>query len=428
MACDSGEYIDRITELPEEIRERILGHLPITDAVRTSVLKKKWRHSWKTATHLNLYFDEDLERDMTEDMYFRMVARVFLAHIGPIHKIVLRPLWYENEGDTHIWLELLSRKGVNDLTIYCEDRIENFDLPASLFYCVELASLTLGRCRLVNSVAFRGFANLVRLELFEVSIHGDILEKIIASSALEILFIRSCNFNFYKTAISAPNLRVFSITSCYFGLDYIYLKNTLNVTVASFMLEMAEDIEDLKSNCFHVFGSLPMVERVTFDCRQHKTSNTDIIPDKHPGLLEKLRTMTLYCVDAISMDIVSFMFCIIRSSPNLQNLDIHTTDMYRTSHDKVGLKAVSQYLDVVCREGLKTNVTTISVTMELVKDTECMEAEINLISSVVSCCPILASLFVKTCPTLRCAVELQLSRVLERLGSSSSKPQVIYSS
>lgn len=278
MASEIGESgqrassIDRISELPDEVRECIIGLLPITDAVRTSVLKKKWRCCWKRAVQLNVYFDEDLETDMTEDKYYRMVGRVLLAHVAPIRKIVLRPLWYDMEGDVHTWLELLSRKGINDLKIFCEERIEWFDLPASLYYCVGLTSLTLGRCKLVDSVSFRGFPNLVRLELFEVGIYKDILEKIISSCPLEILLIRSCNFNYHKMAVCAPNLRIFSVTCCYFGLDFTCLKDTPNLKEASFLLEMDEDIDDLKSNCFDVFGSFSEIEVLTFDCRLHLVS------------------------------------------------------------------------------------------------------------------------------------------------------------
>ncbi|XP_074349590.1 F-box/FBD/LRR-repeat protein At1g13570-like isoform X3 [Apium graveolens] len=43
---------DIISELPGNIHEYILGCLPIQDAVRTSVLSTRWRHTWTMTPHL----------------------------------------------------------------------------------------------------------------------------------------------------------------------------------------------------------------------------------------------------------------------------------------------------------------------------------------------------------------------------------------
>ncbi|XP_039164510.1 F-box/LRR-repeat protein At5g02910-like [Eucalyptus grandis] len=43
---------DLISALPEEAIHRILSFLPVEDAVRTSVLSKRWRFTWTTTTSL----------------------------------------------------------------------------------------------------------------------------------------------------------------------------------------------------------------------------------------------------------------------------------------------------------------------------------------------------------------------------------------
>lgn len=56
---ESEELLDRISMLPDDIN---LGYLPITDAVRTSVLSKKWR-----------------------------------SHVGMNQKFFISPVWHKND-------------------------------------------------------------------------------------------------------------------------------------------------------------------------------------------------------------------------------------------------------------------------------------------------------------------------------------------
>ncbi|XP_044444468.1 uncharacterized protein [Triticum aestivum] len=46
--------VDRIGDLPDEIIHHLLSFLPAQEAVRTSVLARRWRHLWKSATGLRI--------------------------------------------------------------------------------------------------------------------------------------------------------------------------------------------------------------------------------------------------------------------------------------------------------------------------------------------------------------------------------------
>jgi len=54
VAVASGSDSGAIDVLPDDILEHILGFLPAAEAVRTSVLARRWRHRWKFATALNV--------------------------------------------------------------------------------------------------------------------------------------------------------------------------------------------------------------------------------------------------------------------------------------------------------------------------------------------------------------------------------------
>ncbi|CAM8878264.1 unnamed protein product [Rhodiola kirilowii] len=374
MTCKSGGShgsvgcIDIISGLLDEIRECILGYLPMCDAVRTSVLSRKLRYSWTRASQLNICLDEDMESDMdfSPDMYCGLVGRVLLSHVGPIRTFILRVTWRDREEDMNTWLQFVSRNGIEDLRLLCDEYIDGFDLPHAIFHCLGLSCLTLSKIFLHDSLPFKGFPNLVRLVLYDVSIFGDVLELVISSSPLEVLIIERCcwwsDHRPRKTAISAPNLRVLRVVCSYFGLVWTYLKYTPILRVASFAIEETDDIDSLQSNCFDVLRSMPKIEVLTFECLLHKPSSSDVIVLKLPELLVNLKTVTLYDMDVISVDKMSFMFCIMRSSPNLQTLDVHPY-IDKDTFSKESLTAATAYLDAVDKEEMKASVATLSVTI-----------------------------------------------------------------
>ncbi|KAL9664485.1 hypothetical protein QQ045_019888 [Rhodiola kirilowii] len=179
--------IDIISGLPDEIRERILGYLPICDAVRSSVLSRKWRYSWTRAPQLNLCLDEELETDMdfSSEEYRGWVGRILLSHVGPIHTFILHMTLRDRDEDLNTWLLFLSRNGIKDLKLLNEEFLDFFYVPQSIFQCLGLSCLTLRKINLYSSLPFRGFPNLTKLVLFDVDIPGDMLEQVISCCLLE---------------------------------------------------------------------------------------------------------------------------------------------------------------------------------------------------------------------------------------------------
>ncbi|CAM8885264.1 unnamed protein product [Rhodiola kirilowii] len=390
--------IDIISGLPDEIRERILGYLPICDAVRSSVLSRKWRYSWTRAPQLNLCLDEELETDMdfSSEEYRVWVGRILLSHVGPIHTFILHMTLRDRDEDLNTWLLFLSRNGIKDLRLLNEEFLDFFYVPQSIFQCLGLSF------NLYSSLPFRGFPNLTKLVLFDVDIPGDMLEQVISCCLLEVLFIERCGFYTRwpnhcarKNAITAPNLRILRVVCSY----YWYLKYTPNLRVASFSIDESAEIDFFQSNCFDVLRSMPKVEVLTFQCPLHKPSSSDVILKKLPELLVNLKTVTLYGRDAISVDEMSFMFCIMRSSPNLKTLDIHT-DLVEETFSKDSLTAATAYVDAVDKEEIKTSVTTLSVTISrYYVNEEYIGAQTALMGSIISCCPTLEKLPCKTAAT-----------------------------
>lgn len=270
--------IDRISSLPVEIREFMLGFLPITDAVRTSALSRKWRFTWTRAVQLNIHFDDDIDTEMEDDRYYRIVGNVFLSHVGRVDKCAIHVTERCFEGELNVWVRLLSRKNIKDLTIQSGYGYDRCNLPPSIFQCLGLSCLTLENFVLETSLAFNGFPNLVRLNLVNVDIHGDMLEQVVFGCPLEILLLEGCchysngmDYNCYKSAISSCTLGMLSIVCTCFSLCNTHLKYTPNISVASFTLDTVDDEMDrVTSNCFDFLGSMPKIEDLNFDCELHK--------------------------------------------------------------------------------------------------------------------------------------------------------------
>lgn len=450
----SMESIDIISRLPDEIRELILGYLPITDVVKTSVLSPKWRDSWTKVVQMNLLFDPTaiVEKDIFPDKYCRIIGKILLSHVGSVRKCVIHSFMDDNEerdgtkgwaflkGDMKAWLKWLSRKGIEDLTVHLkkglygdeadESDIQNFELPRSIFYCLELSCLSLERFIFTSSDAFRGFPNLVKLELNDTHIVGDILERIISSCLLETLVVINCIFTTRETAISSTSLKIFKFVRTPQENFPLILKFTPNLRVASFLMggtDYDEEFDLLYSNCFHLFGCIPKIEELTFDCRLHETADTYIITTKLPMLLVDLKTLTLNGMDACSDDDMSFLFCLIRSSPNLKNLTVHLESLSYSQYNE-HLKLVAKLLEAQDINEIKSKITTLSVAFShyyTYDKSDRIEAIIALIDGLVSCCPDLVKLYIKSPKFLGVSADRKLSNALPTFAKNSSKPTII---
>ncbi|KAJ4956734.1 hypothetical protein NE237_013517 [Protea cynaroides] len=98
--------VDRISDLPLNIMEHILTRLLIRDAVRTSVLSKKWKYKWVSLPEL--VFDYSLQDALQNghDKIVKFVDRLLLLHRGLICQFELSDLSSPSLSDIHHWISL----------------------------------------------------------------------------------------------------------------------------------------------------------------------------------------------------------------------------------------------------------------------------------------------------------------------------------
>ena len=179
---------DRISTLPQEIIENILTLLPIGDAIRTSILSKKWRFYWTSMPKLvfNDKLDEVPSNNEHSEKYklSRAIFHVLLQHTGSILEFSL------NVGELDMRFELdqiiryLSRSNkVKNLVLENSEEYI-FKLPSLFFSLQELELLELDNCDFEPPLTFYGFSRLKSVNFHNVVITCKTLQRFLSSCPL----------------------------------------------------------------------------------------------------------------------------------------------------------------------------------------------------------------------------------------------------
>ncbi|RWR81129.1 F-box/FBD/LRR-repeat-like protein isoform X1 [Cinnamomum micranthum f. kanehirae] len=208
QACQSAPgSVDLISDLFEDVLNLILVRLPIRDVVRTSILSKKWRDKWISIS--DLVFDNDCLMEGASEMeHAHVVNQVLKHHVGPICKFSCM-FGVPSCSDIDRWVVFLSRNGIKKLTLTTKAYAN--DVPSSIFYCQELTHLELFYGTLKVPSTFKGFHNLLLLNLC-VKISEDAIAFLISKCPLlERLKLKIEDF-YQCLNIHAPNLRYFEFS------------------------------------------------------------------------------------------------------------------------------------------------------------------------------------------------------------------------
>lgn len=327
--CHSDESdLDVISDLPKNITEKILMCLPLQDAARMSILSSKWRYEWITLPHL--IFDEDFFDAFAEEQLSISVTTIYqvlLQHKGPILKFTLYDPPLESCSDINHWIRFLSNTHIQDFTlgIFSDDPHK---LPSQFYSFLQLRHLNLSNCLFKPPPTFKGFSRLVSLEFHGVALAAEIVGSLISSCPqLEQLTLDDC-VTFECLEIDAPKLRFLSF---YGTFKDICFKNTpLLVKVSiSLVYDSSEKMEyplaGEISNLMKVVGCLPIIEDLEVYAYFLEFLVAGKIPTKLPITLAHLKFLHLAALCFDKVDMISCALCLIRSSPNLEDLVIVAT-------------------------------------------------------------------------------------------------------
>ncbi|CAM8901960.1 unnamed protein product [Rhodiola kirilowii] len=370
-----------MSDLPTNIIECILDRLPIRDAVATSILSKEWRHKWTRIP--NLVFDNEfavslrLQNEVTMDVeYSNIIGKILLLHVGPIHKFFLRIPSFVWKVDLVSWMHFISRKDVKELAI---EALEDIKLPSYIFNCSELQSLKIKVSRLdlpPPPQDFGGFCNLRCLDLCGKLDGTQISNLVSKCPLLERLSIYCVKHTF---VIDAPKL--VSLRARYLPAAFLELKNVQSLTSISVKF----DERGLLKFCqlFDIIGSLLKVGSVTLSSLWIKKDMPRDAPTSLPATHHKLRCLTLLKIDMSSPQCIHIILCILKSSPNLQKLNLGILSSAYIMEDAL------QILDMQIKKPQTLN------SLITVKIKGCLGSEVAImfIKLILSCTPVLEALY-----------------------------------
>ena len=138
-----------ISKLPDDIDSYVVSHLSLKEAVRTSILSRKWRHLWRTSVK-NLDFDGDCtELKQLDDTAFVKYVNHVLAQFHPcgatiesfqVRRRLRPPQKYKDEIEN--WIKFAAYKKVQmlDIDLCCsclqmerQNHVKLYMFPYSLF-------------------------------------------------------------------------------------------------------------------------------------------------------------------------------------------------------------------------------------------------------------------------------------------------------
>ncbi|CDP07580.1 unnamed protein product [Coffea canephora] len=324
--CKLEMEVDKISNLPGHIIDKILSHMSLRDAVRTSVLSSKWRYKWDTLPHL--IFDNQSvlvssqDQTLIKNKLVNIVDHVLLLHSGPIQKFKLSHRDLQGVSDIDRWILFLSRGALKEFVLEIW-KGHRYKLPSSTYFCQDLIHLELFNCLLRPPATFDGFKNLKSIDLQHITMDQDAFEHLISSCPL-LERLTLMNFDgFTNLNIHAPNLLFFDIGGVFENVSF---QDTFQLAVVSIGLYTNTGFDrnltfGSAGNLIKFFAHLPRIQRLEVQSYFLKYLTAGKVPGRLPTPCIELSFLSLR-INFNDVEESLAALCLLRSSPNLQELEM----------------------------------------------------------------------------------------------------------
>ncbi|WCJ41319.1 F-box family protein [Euphorbia peplus] len=408
--------LDRISDLPSNVIDNILVLLPISEAVRTSTLSKKWKEKWRTLPRVIV--DEDL----LPQRYYRwsdcIINCILLKHEGRLEKFYVSTE-VRDFNNVNTWLWRLEQKGIRELFLLYRRGHYN-KVPSSLFSCQQLIKLSLRRCSVEPPRFSRGFPNLTSLELDKVIMKTCAFEKLISSCPLlERLTLRKLSCQDHLQ-INVPKLKYLCFEGAFISmcLDTPFLE-VLSINLHRNIHRFSDPDDHNPFDFRFKFCVLPSaIKELYVRCQFQKylaacDRFTEVVTYSH------LRTLQLdeFCFEKLEQ--VRCLLCLIGGSVNLATLDVTACGCESEGVGNSG--AVTKFWE----EKNKAPSSLKQLKKVRVRSFRGKDPEMKLIQHIMENAPALEEMTVECKENSVFDGHVEVNRVLRRLCKASTQLKFI---
>ncbi|XP_050234505.1 F-box/FBD/LRR-repeat protein At1g13570-like [Mercurialis annua] len=423
---ENSSRSDMISDLPDHIIDNILICLPIQEAVRTSILSKKWRFKWRYLPKLvfdNSSYETAIIPSTAQPSiakFFLNIYKVLFLHHGPLLNFTFHVPLLKRYPEIDQLMLYLSEKDVQEIffkigerkTRRVIDERKAHRMSSFLFSCVALRHLTLSSCSFPIPLAFQGFVNLISLKLQSVDFDADVFETFISKCPLlETLSIRDC-FDIVNLDFDCPNLKFFHFSGSCKAICFRKTSQHLSTVIFDESFVGYEKVEPTE-----IFESLPVVEHLRFGF-------DFLVYLRYGGMPKKLSLGCLRVLDLPDLsfgwtDIISVVLCLIVSSPNLEKLELGAE-----SADDDNSSLAKELLEV--QDFLDNALKKLRVVKMNFAHTVPIKSELQFIKFLLRESVVLEKIFIQ--PANRTAAEgaLKIVKKIRRFQRSSKKAKIVY--
>ncbi|XP_049349524.1 F-box/FBD/LRR-repeat protein At1g13570-like [Solanum verrucosum] len=308
-----GDRVDRLSDLPINVKHQIQQNLLIDEAARMSVLSTVWRHVWPSIPEL--VFSAQFCQSMLLNTLIDIINTILSQHYGPIKTFFLNISSLPSLRHSVIseWMLFLSKNGVKDLTLHNTKNVP-YRLP-SFMYAIELERLYLSKCVCRLPGNFRGFHKLKFLKLNLVLVRHDETSILWMPNLLKLHF-RSCQ-GLYHLKIYAPKLWYLNFYNI--GPNTLNLDNFLDCRNLTTIIFASREHQSKVMNFTNLLSCCPQVSNIHMDTSYLKSFASGTEVERLPTRLDNVKFVRSY-IDFDDEDQVSSILKILTSTPNVKDL------------------------------------------------------------------------------------------------------------
>ncbi|TMX01195.1 hypothetical protein EJD97_024971 [Solanum chilense] len=257
LIIDENE-IDKISDLPMDILDKIFKDMSFQELVKTCVLSKKWEHFW--TMHPILVLDWEFFEDksgtigLIEDGFSNMIDNILLQHVGSLVKFFLDLSTIDcNDRDLDHWLLCVTSKRVKELTLKNHKR-KCYTLPFCVFDSPTLRYLDVTNFIVKPLYPKALVPNLLELTLKFIRFCPDKANYVLNTPLLYSLTFIACNDVHFLT-ISAPRIQFLTIHDSH-DIHTSFFDNFSNVRELFMVLNVCEESKSYEQDRFITWSRL----------------------------------------------------------------------------------------------------------------------------------------------------------------------------